>query len=280
MASKTTAESLDFTTLCEYWRGFRSDSVHFTYARCEKCAQAFCPTYFSDAQLDQLYSSMPDNTNGETLSTLQRTQRDYARQISSYGYSGGRILDIGADIGLLIKELSPNDRVRVDAVEPNVGVHKALSSVLAGRGTIALSLSDLPDDAKYDLIAGIHVLDHIVDLQATVSAITKKVSDHAHVYFVTHNERSLLRKLLGRRWPPFCLQHPHLFDKRTLASVFMSAGFVNIRVVRTRNYFSLRHVALVACQLLGLPPRFSRIVPDVVIPMRLGNIAVQATWPG
>jgi SAM-dependent methyltransferase len=280
IASTTTAESLEFATLCEYWRGFRSDSVHFTYVRCERCSQVFCPTYFSPAQLDELYSFMPDNTNGELLSTLVRTQLQYVRQIRSYGYSGGRILDIGADIGLLIQEIAQNLDTQSDAVEPNTGVHGALSQVVGDGGIIATSLSDLPNGATYDLIAGVHVLDHIVNLRETIERVASKVKKGGHIYFVTHNERSLLRRLLGRRWPPFCLQHPHLFDRRTLAAAFVRAGFTNVQISPTTNYFSLRHIARVGCQLLGLPQKISRLVPPLVIPMRLGNIAVQATWPG
>jgi hypothetical protein len=88
-----------------------------------------------------------------------------------------------------------------------------------------------------------------------------------------------MRRLLGRRWPPFCLQHPHLFDHRTLAKLFEDSGFVDVKVRRTTNYFSLPHIVQVATELLGLPKRIVAFVPPVVLPLKLGNISVQGKWP-
>jgi hypothetical protein len=144
---------------------------------------------------------------------------------------------------------------------------------------VAGSWSGLPTDARYDLIAGIHVLDHLIDLRGAIEQVIQRIRPGGQVYFVTHNERSLMRRLLGRRWPPFCLQHPHLFDQHTLRYIFENAGFVNVQVRKTTNYFSLRHIARVATQLLGLPARLANIAPSVALPLKLGNISVQATWP-
>ena len=217
---------------------------------------------------------MPDNTNGEEQAVLERTQSGYAQQICKFGFTDGQILEIGADIGLFVRALSHSANLKADAIEPNRGVHEKLSKVLAERGTIYEAMSAIPFERKYDLIVGIHVLDHVPDLNSMIQEIRRRLSPGGRIYFVTHNERSLLRHLLGRRWPPFCLQHPQLFDKKTLESVFTSAGFVGIRVLATTNYFSLKHLAMVAAGALGLSQKIVKWVPSIVLPLRLGNIAV------
>jgi len=278
--AKTPAESSQISALRELWRGFRSDSTFFTYVRCQSCEFVYCPSYLSEKQLDDLYALMPDNTNDEGLGTLRRTQSGYRRQITASGFMGYRVLDVGADLGLLSEAIrlhSPS--VVVDAIEPNTGVHKELQAVIGTQGFVASSWDGLPNGKKYDLIAGIHVLDHLIDLKSALQEVVSRIRPGGHIYFVTHNERSLMRRLLGRRWPPFCLQHPHLFDHITLKKVIEDAGFREVRVRRTTNYFSLRHIAKVAIQLLGLPPKLGNLVPAAVLPLRLGNISVQGRWP-
>ena len=279
-SANSPAETQSIENLRDYWRGFRPDSTFFTYVRCELCGFAYCSRYFTEPQLDELYSFMPDNTNNEDIDLLRKTQNAYERQIKAYGFGGSRALDVGADIGLLAEALRSRDsRVSIDAIEPNRAVHPELQSAIGPGGRIADTWAGLPDDARYDLIAGIHVIDHLVDLRGTIEQVVQRIRPGGQVYFVTHNERSLMRRLLGRRWPPFCLQHPHLFDRHTLRRIFENAGFVNVQVRRTTNYFSLRHIARVATQLLGLPTRLANIAPPVALPLKLGNISVQATWP-
>lgn len=275
------AETLSLEAVEAFWRGFRSDSTFFTYVRCQSCGFVYCPSYLSEKQLEDLYAFMPDNTNDEGLGTLRRTQSGYRRQITASGFMGYRVLDVGADLGLLSEAIrlhSPS--VVVDAIEPNTGVHKDLQAVIGSQGFVAASWDGLPNGEKYDLIAGIHVLDHLIDLKSALQEVVSRIRPGGHIYFVTHNERSLMRRLLGRRWPPFCLQHPHLFDHITLKKVIEDAGFTEVRVRRTTNYFSLRHIAKVAIQLLGLPPKIGNLVPAVVLPLRLGNISVQGRSPG
>lgn len=275
------AEMLSFEAVEAFWRGFRSDPTFFTYMRCRSCGFVYCPSYLSKKQLEDLYALMPDNTNDEGLGTLRRTQNGYRRQIAAYGLTGSRVLDVGADIGLLSEAIRRhNSSAVVDAIEPNTGVHKELQAVVGSQGYVASSWDGLPNGERYDLIAGIHVLDHLIDLKSALQEVVGRIRPGGSIYFVTHNERSLMRRLLGRRWPPFCLQHPHLFDHHTLRRIFEDAGFIEVRVRRTTNYFSLRHIAKVAIQLLGLPPKLGNVVPAVVLPLRLGNISVHGRWPG
>lgn len=275
--SKFRAESLDFESLTEYWRGFRSDSVFFTYVRCAACGTVYAKEYFSDQQLETLYGFMPDNTNSESVSVLSKTQMGYARQIKSNGFQGGRVLEVGADIGLLVEAFKKLGMVsHIDAVEPNLNVRSSLEQSLDVAGKAYDSIDDLPTSERYDLVAGIHVLDHLTDLQMFLKKVVTMLNPDGQVYFVTHNEKSLLRILLGRKWPPFCPQHPHLFNPETIRAALEKYGFEDVRVRRTTNYFSIRHIVRVASQLFGLSERLVNRVPELGIPITLGNISVQA----
>lgn len=92
---------------------------------------------------------------------------------------------------------------------------------------------------------------------------------------VTHNEGSLLRRLMGRRWPPFCLQHPELYNPRSIAGLLARTGYSSVRVKRAKNYFPLAFMARQAAHAAGL--KLDRVpLPQTVVGLRLGNMLTLA----
>ncbi len=270
------AEDLTFLELKDFWRGFRSGNVFFTYIKCANCNLLYCPTFFSDEQLASLYALMDDNTAGEDENVLQRTQSRYVSNLAKKLHVRGNWLELGADIGLLTQRLLKQSEINsVDVIEPNTAVYERLRDSLNERGQV---LDDLSSAATnyYDGVAAIHVLDHITDLSTHLTSINSVLKPGGYVCFVTHNEKSFLRKAISRRWPPFCLQHPQLFSPDSISDVLERQGFSVISVERTVNYFNLRHIATVAFAIFKIPKKLTVLVPSISIPLRLGNIATYA----
>ena len=90
-------------------------------------------------------------------------------------------------------------------------------------------LSAVPDGSAA-LVVMVHVLDHILDPKAMLEQIRRKLKPGGRVAIVTHNEQSLLRSLMGKRWPPFCLQHPELYNPRSITKLLNSAGYGSVEV--------------------------------------------------
>jgi 2-polyprenyl-3-methyl-5-hydroxy-6-metoxy-1,4-benzoquinol methylase len=280
MSSAKPAEKFTFEELRDFWRGFRSENVFFSYERCSKCHLLYCPVFFQDNQLTSLYQIMEDNTAGEDLTTLERTQSRYISNLAKTIPIKGQWLELGADIGLLTQNLLNQPEVtRVDVIEPNESVHPRLLESLNGRGSILQSLkSSAPN--FYDGVTAVHVLDHITNLSQHLQEISAVLKPGGMVCFVTHNEASLLRRAIGRRWPPFCLQHPQLFSQKSISVALELQGFKVIAINQTTNYFSLRHVASVAFSVFRIPSFILKIVPPTAVPMKLGNIVTYAIKVG
>jgi hypothetical protein len=236
----------------------------------------YCPAYFTQTQLDELYESMPDNTAGEELKHLRRTQRGYVRKIERLKELEGRWLDVGADIGLLGEQIiSLEPKAIIDAIEPNVAVHGELSQRLGPGSRISTSWNEV-EDVTYDGVVAIHVLDHLIDLGRDLDSVSGHLRTGGIFMAVVHNEQSLLRRILGRKWPPFCLQHPHLFSPVTLRRALETRGFQVESIRRTTNFFTLHHLATVAFSVLGIPKTATKYVPRILVPLPLGNIEVVA----
>ena len=274
MKSSPRAEDLTFVELKEYWRGFRSKNIFFTYARCAQCGLVYCPTYFSGEQLNDLYSSMEDNTAGEKLDVLNDTQRSYVDILASKTEVSGDWLELGGDIGLLTKHLFDLPNVKnVSVIEPNIDVHPDLLKLIDGRGTTAANWSGLPTTERFNGIVGVHVLDHLLDLSSELDRIRTCLNSGGSAFFVTHDESSLLRKFLKAKWPPFCLQHPQLFSSKSIANVLEHKGFGSVNVTKTYNKFTLRHIAEVATNVMGFGSPIVKLIPPLAIRLKLGNIA-------
>ena len=274
MKSFPRAEDLAFVELKEFWRGFRSKNIFFTYARCATCGLVYCPIYFSGEQLTDLYSSMEDNTAGEKLDVLNDTQRSYVEILASKTKVSGDWLELGGDIGLLTKHLFDLPNVKnVSVIEPNIDVHPDLLKLIDGRGTTAANWSGLPPTERFNGIVGVHVLDHLLDLSGELDRIRACLNYGGSAFFVTHDESSLLRKFLKSKWPPFCLQHPQLFSPKSIVKVLQHKGFCSVNVTKTYNKFTLRHIAEVATNVMGFGSPIFKLIPPLAIRLKLGNIA-------
>ena len=278
--SAVAAEAQGWETVKDSFVGLRADQLFFSYYRVINCGILYSPRYFSNSQLNILYSVMPNNLMGENVGTASRTQYGYADQILRHAKEVKSYLEMGPDIGLVAKRISESTKSRCIFVEPNIDVHDALLS--NAKKFLKLQIVrdfqqiQIGDTEALDLIVGIHVLDHLLEPRIILEKFRKIASPSGKLCIVVHNERSFLRKLLRRTWPPFCLQHPQLFNPSTINDLLATNGWKTISIKRTRNYYSLRNLCRMLCSITRLPPFLSRIVPNWEIPVYLGNIMVIA----
>lgn len=276
VAARVPAELQDFENLRAAWRGFSRDPVFFSYVRCPQCGLLYCREYFSDAQLKELYSEMPDNTDGVGTETLQRTHDGYARAILRVKPQPQRVLELGSDIGLTSARIQRlGGPSAMTAVEPNRAVHEELRRRVPGI-TVTDDLVMAARSAPFDLVVAIHVVDHLVDMQATLAEVARLTDPDALIAVVVHNEASVVRRGLRRRWPPFCLQHPQLFNPRTLRDALASHGWSRVAVHRTVNHFPLRHLGESVASVAPVPHRLAAALPAMDVALPLGNILAVA----
>lgn len=274
------AELLSYEELKEFFIGFRRQQCFFSYYRC-RCGILWCPKYFSQSGLDSLYASMPGNVSVSGERDSKRTQVGYVKMLESLGPIQSPVLEYGADIGNFLGEvirLQPG--VTLAAIEPNHAVHGSLRDQLGKNGQLYVSDEEVPLSFKPKTAVAIHVLDHLIEPRSMLMNLVARSEGHLMLFVVVHDESSSLRRLLGPRWAPFCLQHPQVFQSRSLTFMLESVGF-KVRLIRkTKNWISLRQSAALG-QSIGLfPETLIRFVPAFTFPIRLGNIAIWADFGG
>jgi len=275
------AEALSAEEIGKRWRGFYPVSCFFTYRRCLHCGQMYASRYLSPRALDSLYGSMSDNIHSGDAASTVATQADYVKMITRLAQNGGRYLEIGPDTGILTREIARH--FRVDAaflVEPNRESWPQLRQCFEpGVAHIAPDISafdETIEDGSLNLVVGVHVLDHLLEPAKMLAWIQRKLAPGGVVAIVVHNERSLLARVLGRRWPGFCLQHPELFNPTTLSGILQRNGFLPRQVLRTANYFPLGYLishGLLAVLKIKIGLEFLRLP----VRLKLGNIMAIAS---
>lgn len=275
VASEKRAETLSLEELRPFWSGLFKEKVFFTYDRCDTCGLLYAPTFFTDAQLTDLYSSMAPNMDLVPTKAIEATQREYFNQAVKGLNASGGYLEIGPDVGHIVGHASKSGRFDHHWLfEPNQAVHGALAESALGRPhTILSEMTDLSavPDGSVALAVMIHVLDHLIEPAAMLEQIRSKLAPGGRLAIVTHNEHSILRSLMRDRFPPFCLQHPELYNPTSISKLLNRSGFSTVRVERSKNYFPLSFMVRQALFTVGL--KADKLpLPQMLLGLRLGNI--------
>jgi hypothetical protein len=282
IASEIEAENLLFEEAKRYWVGLFTLKSHFSYFRCQSCGLLFNKYYFDANQLSELYSNLEPNMHEVPRSLLLKTQKGYFDKFKKYSKLSGNYLEIGPDVGLFI-ESSPKDSMNFERYylyEPNISVHCELKKLLNNK-TINLSTSlsgykDIKNDSINDVVM-IHVFDHMTDPYATLITLKEKMISGATLSIVTHDEGSLLRKIIKQKWPPFCMSHPQIYNEKSIKNILTRAGFTVRYCGKTKNFFSINYLVRHLLWLCGIKTREITLFGNLSIGLKLGNIITIST---
>ncbi|MFC4254990.1 methyltransferase domain-containing protein [Altererythrobacter xixiisoli] len=274
------AEAMELGALRSFWAGLFKEKCFFTYHRCQTCELLYNPVFFTQDQLVELYSQMAPNMDMVSDEAIIATQRGYyQRVLRQHGGQSGGYLEIGPDVGHIVYEAAARGTFdHFYLFEPNRAIHGRLRAAASGWPvTLSAGMKDLSmvPDGSVGMAVMVHVLDHLLDPLAMLIQIRAKLRPGGSLMIVTHNEGSLLRRVMGERWPPFCLQHPELYRPQTIASLLTRAGFHNVVVERSRNVFPLDFLAKQAVWAAGLQVK-NVPLPSIPIGLKLGNILTLA----
>lgn len=274
------AEERDIEFLRPYWNGFFKEKTFFSYTRCSKCGLLYAPAFFSEAQLQDLYSQMPDNTAGLPVAMLEKTQRGYFDIFRNYAQPGGGFLEIGPDIGLFTQScIDANLFDHYWLFEPNHAVWPELERRLGEKKheIIADMFNfDAIPDRSLSAVVMIHALDHLISPGETLQRLRPKLKKNAVLLFVTHDESSVVAKLTKAGWPAYCLQHPHLFNPGSIERMLRTAGYGTTVVKKTKNFFPITYVLKHFLWAMGLRQISVPTLNSLYLPLKLGNIATVA----
>ena len=152
--------------------------------------------------------------------------RQYGKILNQF-MEPGRVLDVGAAAGYILKGLSEYGWDGL-GLEPNA------SMAAHGRTNVGVNievgtLEQFESDGKFDLVNMVQVLPHFYDLQKAFSSAANLTKPNGYWLIETWNKDSLIAKMMGPNWheysPPSVL---YFFSPNSLRSLVKRFGFEEV----------------------------------------------------
>ncbi len=177
-------------------------------------------------------------------------------------------LEIGAGTGIFLDYLSREGFTEIIGVEPSSAAIAAAPEYR--REWIHEGMFDEKDfvPESFDLICCFMTMEHVRDPNIVASAALHLLRPGGAFVTVTHDYRSLVNRLLGRRSPIIDIEHMQLFSKRSMRYLFERAGYADVTVMPFSNTYSLRYWV----RLAPLPRSIKSAASSLLALLRMNNV--------
>ena len=281
VCSERKGEDLSYEETVPYWNGFFKEKIFFSYSRCDLCKLLFAPIFYRPDQLEMLYGQMPPNMDVVPMTALLKTQKGYFEVLKRYSSLENGYIEVGPDIGIFT--INCRKEGCFDAYwlfEPNEQVADALAKTVDGKPFTIIEdmfgFAAIPNNSA-SVAVMIQVLDHLLDPVTTLLELKDKLLPDSKLLLVTHNEQSLLRKVVNWRWPAFCLQHPQIYSPQSITTLLEKAGYTVNAIEKTKNYFEFSFLLKHLLWAFGFKVSSVPKIFNFTVGLKLGNMITIAT---
>lgn len=168
-------------------------------------------------------SNYPGTGNRIFVYLKQWYLRKAARSlVASIAAPTARILDYGCGGGEFANAMHARGLSSVHACDMQAERPQTLSPAIRYS-----SISDIENTVPFDIIVMRHVLEHLESPQSILEELACQIAPKGQIIIEVPYDRSLFRRLLGRRWPGYFFPfHVHVFSEQGLRVLANRCGFV------------------------------------------------------
>lgn len=150
-------------------------------------------------------------------------------------------LEIGTGTGIFLDYLSRESFTEIIGVEPSSTAIAAAPEYR--QAWICEGMFEEKDftPESFDLICCFMTMEHVRDPNIIARAALRLLRPGGAFVTVTHDYRSLINRLLGKRSPIIDIEHLQLFSEQSVRYLFEHAGYANVTVNSFVNTYSLRY---------------------------------------
>jgi SAM-dependent methyltransferase len=151
------------------------------------------------------------------------------------------VLEIGTGTGIFLECLSREGFTKLVGVEPSAAAITAAPE--NRRAWIREGIFEEKDFSpdSFDLICCFMTMEHVHDPDVVAKAAFRLLRPGGAFVTVTHDYRSLVNRLLGKRSPIIDIEHMQLFSKHSVRQLLESVGYADVSVKAFANTYSLRY---------------------------------------
>lgn len=194
-------------------------------------------------------------------------------------------LEIGAGTGIFLRHLANKGFTNLVGVEPSIEAIKAapLATRAWLRNGIFIEADYQPE--SFDLICCFMTMEHVPDPTIIASACHRLLRPGGAFVTVTHDYRSTVNRILGRRSPIIDIEHMQLFSQPSIRELFERTGYSEITVSPFANRYAIQYWL----RLMPLPLIVKRVMSSclsmvglnqVKLSMQVGNVVAAGIKKG
>lgn len=150
-------------------------------------------------------------------------------------------LEIGTGTGIFLEILKNNNFKVLVGVEPSSAAIAA--APLHRQKWIKEAIFKESDFEKesFDFICCFMTLEHVRDPNELVASVFKLLKPGGAIALVTHDYRSLINKILGKKSPIIDIEHMQLFSNKSITYLLKNNGYEKINVNSFKNKYSINY---------------------------------------
>lgn len=179
-----------------------------------------------------------------------------------------RALEIGTGNGIFLEKLASAGFSDLVGVEPSSAA--IASAPERRRAWIREGIFREADFVphSFDLICCFMTMEHVADPGAIAQAAFRLLRRGGVFVTVTHNYRSLVNRLLGRKSPIIDIEHMQLFSVRSIRELFARSGYSDIEISAFSNTYPIEYWI----RLAPLPRIVKRMAASTLVALRANHL--------
>jgi SAM-dependent methyltransferase len=150
-------------------------------------------------------------------------------------------LEIGTGTGVFLDWLKRESFASVVGVEPSIAAIRAAPEYRQAWIKEGIFQESDFAPASFDLVCCFMTLEHVRDPQLIAEAALRLLRPGGAFIAVTHDYRSLVNRLLGKRSPIIDIEHMQLFSSASVRRLFEGNGYQSVTVKAFVNRYQMSY---------------------------------------
>jgi SAM-dependent methyltransferase len=214
--------------------------MNYQLVRCPQCDLIYVDHPPKNSELARQYHV----SNFDSSEEANDAANSYANMISgvlNHLTTKDAALEIGTGTGIFLEYLKGQGFTNLQGVEPSsAAIAAAPEHRQKWIREAIFEESDFVENS-FDLICCFMTLEHVGDPNQIVGAASRLLKPGGALVLVTHDHRSWVNRLLGRRSPIIDIEHMQLFSRKSIEELFIRNHFENIQIESFFNCYTLRY---------------------------------------
>ena len=208
--------------------------------RCRSCDLVYADNPPAEESLAESYHAASYDSSEEADDAARAYILAIQRALNRL-QNRGAALEIGTGTGVFLKHLKEAGFSKLVGVEPSRAAIDAATPEC--REWIREGMFNEQDfePESFDLICCFMTMEHVRDPMEIAKSALRLLRPGGVFLTVTHDYRSPVNRLLGKRSPIVDIEHLQIFSKKAIAELFTRAGFRDVAAVSFVNRYSLRY---------------------------------------